>query len=118
MIETYFVERLYIPDRQYGEKYSNYEQRLLDFFYDYLKNFQWKSLLMGNFWKIFHNDFCLDKNYKIFVKVLYKNNLDWKYLKGSPRQKHSIMKKPKRKDLLIINKKAFPFLRCRTMTKK
>ena len=111
MIISYIADKAEIPVRLYAEKYSSYEERLLLFFYEYLKEYKWWKPFMLDFWKVFHNDFCLDPNYKLFVKLLYRSNLDWSYLRGSPRWKYSVINKPKRKRLLIIDKKAIPFLR-------
>lgn len=118
MLQGYLIPNISIPIRKYGEPYKNYNLRLLDFFYKYMKHFSVKETMFRNFWDVLKDDLIEDLNYKNLIRLLYKSNIKWTFLEYKGSRFNSITKKPPRKNMFILNKYSIPFFRTKMILSK
>lgn len=111
MLFWYYEPIVTIPTRNHGESYVKYDQRLIDFFYEYMKNYSVRYTVFRNFWSVLKGDFSKNAGYKYFIKLLYHTNTDWSSFKYKGYEYKNIVKKPPRKEMLAYEKYTFPFMR-------
>ena len=113
MYECYYDPIMVIPIKRYSEPYASYDKRLMDFFYEYMKKYSVRRTLFRNFWDVVKDDFSKDPNYRYFLKLLYRTNIDWSLFRYKGDEFKKITKKLPRKKMLAYEEHTFPFLRLR-----
>ncbi len=111
MLFWYYEPIITIPIRSHGESYAKYDQRLMDFFYEYMKNYSVKYAVFRNFWSVLKDDFSKNIGYEYFIKLLYRSNIDWSFFKYKGYDYKRIIKKLPRKEMLLYEECTFPFMR-------
>ena len=113
MINCYIDEKIVLPVRKKGQSYREYNEKIDEFFLNYIKNYKWRERIYRSFWKNFREDFLKDPSYVYVLKYLYKKNISLKNLnlKGWVGNREEIVFLVNRKSMLNSYPKTIPFLR-------
>ena len=113
MINCYIDEKIVLPMRKKGQSYREYNEKIDEFFLNYIKNYKWRERIYRSFWKNFREDFLKDPSYVYVLKYLYKKNISLENLnlKGWVGNREEIVFLVNRKSMLNSYPKTIPFLR-------
>lgn len=113
MINCYIDEKIALPVRKKGQSYREYNEKIDEFFLNYIKNYKWRERIYRSFWKNFREDFLKDPSYVYVLKYLYKKNISLENLnlKGWVGNREEIVFLVNRKSMLNSYPKTIPFLR-------
>lgn len=113
MINCYIDEKIVLPVRKKGQSYREYNEKIDEFFLNYIKNYKWRERIYRSFWKNFREDFLKDPSYVYVLKYLYKKNISLENLnlKGWVGNREEIVFLVNRKSMLNSYPKTIPFLR-------
>lgn len=113
MINCYIDEKIVLPVRKKGQSYREYNEKIDEFFLNYIKNYKWRERIYRSFWKNFREDFLKDPSYVYVLKYLYKKNISLENLnlRGWVGNREEIVFLVNRKSMLNSYPKTIPFLR-------